>query len=204
MTPEIDFETIYTAYFPRIKNYMVRLIGPYHAEDAAQDVFDKVHKNLHTLDQGAKLSTWIYRIATNTAIDNTRPLSFKASAKKEDVFDEKKPIQDQNAWTGERRSSTDQKLIEEEMSTCVQEFIERLPTEYKTVLILKEYEGRKNDEIARILDLTIHNVKIRLHRARGMLKEELDQGCTFYHDGENRLLCDRKQTSATIFSKVPK
>ena len=199
---KIDFETVYTSYFSRVKNYMVRLIGEYHAEDAAQEIFGKVHKNLHTLGQEAKLSTWIYRIATNTAIDHTRPLSFKAAMKKEDSPDEKPIVRDQNAWTGKRQSPADHKLIKEEMRACILEFIDRLPPEYKIVLLLKEYEDRKSAEIAEILDLSIHNVKIRLHRAKKMLKRELDRGCTFYHDDENRLLCDRKQPDSNIVLKA--
>ena len=190
MASENSFKTIYTAYFARIKTYMVRLIGPQHAEDAVQDVFGKVHKHLHTLEQGDKLSAWMYRIAANTAIDHTRTRSFSASRDTKDVFES--PFQDQNAWTGEPRASTDRRLIREEMSACVREFVDRLPADYKTALVLKDYEGRKNGEIAEILNLSIHNVKIRLHRARRMLKKELDEGCTFYHDDENRLMCDRK------------
>ncbi len=201
MNTQIDFETIYNEYFTRIYNYLIRLVGSYHAEDIAQEVFSKANKNLKNLKESTKLSSWLYRIATNTAIDKIRTSSFKYSGNTE-LCEKDKRIQDKNIWTDEKRSLTDQVLIKEEMSECVQEFIDRLPSKYKTVLILREYEGRKNKEIAQILDISIDTVKIRFHRAKAMLKKELDSGCNFFYDDENRLLCDRKQTS-NILQKLP-
>ncbi len=192
-----DFETIYKLYFSKIKKYLTRLIGEYHAEDVTQEVFNKVNKNLTSLKQGSKVSTWLYRIATNTAIDKTRTSAFKQSLKSR-ANDETNSLEDQNAWTGKKDSSTDLMLIKEEMRDCVQEFIHRLPDDYKTILILREYEGRKNKEIAQILGVSIHTAKIRYHRAKEMLKKELDLGCVFYHDHENRLLCDRKQVQSIL------
>jgi RNA polymerase sigma-70 factor (ECF subfamily) len=81
------------------------------------------------------------------------------------------------------------------MSECVREYVDRLPPDYRAVLILSELEGFKNRKIADILDISLENVKVRLHRARVRLKEELDDGCDFYHDREGTLACDRKPIS---------
>ncbi|MBW2706565.1 MAG: RNA polymerase sigma factor, partial [Deltaproteobacteria bacterium] len=97
--------------------------------------------------------------------------------------------------------STDQKVIRKEMSECVREYVDRLPPDHRTVLVLKELEGFKNREIADILDISLENVKIRLHRARARLKLELDDGCDFYHNDEGTLVCDRKPI--LIESKKP-
>ncbi len=78
------------------------------------------------------------------------------------------------------------------MSECVREYIDKLPVDYKTVLILSEIEGFKNKEIADILQISLENVKIRLHRARAGLKKELNDGCDFYHNEQGTLACDRK------------
>ena len=68
------------------------------------------------------------------------------------------------------------------MNACIREFIERLPPNYKMVMVLSELEGFKNDEIAEILGLSLDTVKIRLHRAREKLRKELEAGCSFYRD----------------------
>jgi len=79
------------------------------------------------------------------------------------------------------------------MSECVREFVDRLPTDYRTVLILNELEGFTNNEIADILQISLDAAKIRLHRARARLKKELKGGCDLYHDDRSELACDRKQ-----------
>jgi RNA polymerase sigma-70 factor (ECF subfamily) len=88
------------------------------------------------------------------------------------------------------------------MSECVREFIDKLPSDYKTVILLSELEGFKNREVADILQVSLDTVKIRLHRARAMLKKELNDGCTFYNSDQNILACDRKQSQ--ILPNTPK
>jgi RNA polymerase sigma-70 factor (ECF subfamily) len=83
----------------------------------------------------------------------------------------------------------------------VREFIDKLPPDYKTVILLSEIEGFKNKEIADILQISLENVKIRLHRARAGLKKELDNGCDLYQNEQGTLACDRKPIS--IMPKKP-
>jgi len=92
-------------------------------------------------------------------------------------------------------------VIRKEMSDCINEFIDKLPADYKTVIVLSELEGMANKEIAEILGITLDNVKIRLHRARVRLKKALQEGCDFYYNEKNALACDRKQVQ--ILSKTP-
>ena len=80
-----------------------------------------------------------------------------------------------------------------EMNECIREFVDRLPADYRTVIILSEIKDLKNKQIAEILDLSLDAVKIRLHRARARLKKEFEAGCDFYHDEDGELACDRKK-----------
>jgi RNA polymerase sigma-70 factor (ECF subfamily) len=66
------------------------------------------------------------------------------------------------------------------MNECIRGNIEKLPETYRVVLTLSEYEGLKNNEIAEILGITLDTVKIRLHRARVKLKEELESNCEIH------------------------
>jgi RNA polymerase sigma-70 factor (ECF subfamily) len=99
--------------------------------------------------------------------------------------------------TDQRQTSADQELISKEMSRCVQGFIEKLPADYKMVILLSELEDFSNKEIAEILDVSLETVKIRLHRARARLKKLLQENCTFYRNERNVLACDVK----TAFDK---
>ena len=68
---------------------------------------------------------------------------------------------------------TEQQVAQSDMSSCVQGYVQGIPTMYRTVLVLSESEGLKNQEIAYVLDCSLDTVKIRLHRARSMLRETL-------------------------------
>ena len=187
----MDFQEIYNEFQPKILHYLSRMMGPEEAEDAAQEVFEKVNRSLDGFKGQSKFSTWIYRIATNTAIDKLRSASFKQSAYQAEL-EEAVGTKARNTWTGQAQTSVDQKVIRKEMSECVQEYIDRLPPDYSTILILSEIEGFKNKEVAEILQISLENAKVRLHRAKARLKKELDNGCDFYHNEDGALACDRK------------
>ena len=112
-------------------------------------------------------------------------------------------VQD-TTWNGQNERFTDQNIIRKEMSECMREFIDKLSPDYKTVVILSELVGFKNREIAEILQVTLDTVKIRLHRARTSLKEELGEGCSFYHNEEGTFACDRKPISIESIMKSKK
>ena len=196
----MEFKEIYADFQPKILNYLSRLIGPGEAEDTAQEVFTKVSRSLDSFKGQSKLSTWIYRIATNTAIDKMRSSGHKHTAV-QIPLDDGTGIEKTPPGIGAPDTPTDQKVIRREMSECVREYVDRLPPDHRTVLILKELEGFKNREIATILDISLENVKVRLHRARGRLKQELAEGCDFYLNEEGTLACDRKPI--WIESKLP-
>ena len=191
MNNQLEFEEIYQEFQPKIRRYLSRMLGDQAAEDIAQEVFAKVSRSLDSFKGKSSFSTWIYRIATNTALDKLRSPSFKRSSEHTPLEDSP-GTEDRNAWTGQAEPTVDQKLIRKEMSDCVKEFVDRLPPDYRTVLILSELEGFKNREIADILEISLDNVKVRLHRARARLKKELDGGCSFYHSEQGTLTCDRK------------
>ena len=203
MTEEIDFKEVYKEFQPKILHYIERLTGNHEAEDVTQEVFEKVSRRLEGFRGDSKLSTWIYRIATNTALDKLRSPSFKRSAENTPLEDITQPATGK-IWNGQKERFTDQNIIRKEMSECVREFIDKLPPDYKTVVILSELVGFKNREIAEILQVSLDTVKIRLHRARTNLKKELGDGCSFYHNEEGTFACDRKPISIESSMKSKK
>jgi RNA polymerase sigma-70 factor, ECF subfamily len=179
----LDFQSIYEELRPKIYRYLSRLAGRSEAEDLTQEVFAKVSQALPQFRGDSKVSTWVYRIATNTAFDRLRSSSFQHV---DDV-----PFQDEKPAT-ERPPGIEEELVRKEMNDCIRQYIERLPMSYRSVVILSEEEGLTNQEIAEALGISLDTVKIRLHRARGRLKEELGSGCDFYRDERNELACEPK------------
>ena len=196
----MEFEEIYEEFHPKILNYLARLMGPNEAEDTAQVVFAKVSRGLDSFKGQSKLSTWIYRIATNTAIDKLRSPAHR-HASGQIPLEDSTTVENNTSRITRSQTPIDQKIIRKEMGDCVREYVDRLPPDHRTVLVLSELEGFKNKEIADILMITLENVKVRLHRARARLKQELDDGCDFYHTEEGTLACDRKPIR--IESKKP-
>ncbi len=190
---DLDFHGVYKTFHPKIVRYLAHMVGWRDAEDLTQEVFEKVNQALETFKGESQLSTWIYKIATNSAIDKLRSPSFRHTGLKslsdgEGVIE----IMDKNAWTGEKTPSIETSAVRKEMNQCIRGVVEKLPENYRTVVVLSELEGFRDDEIAEILGVSIHTAKIRLHRARARLKKDLEAHCNFYRDERNEFACDLK------------
>ncbi len=190
MSANENFENIYETYHPKIHRYLTRLTNSQEAEDLAQDVFVKVSQALDDFKGKSNISTWIYRIATNAAIDKLRSASFKQS--KDHISEDDLANEDKSALSDKKVLSIDQQVIEREMNECIRNYIDDLPDNYRTVLVLSELEVLKNKEIADILEISLETVKIRLHRARTRLKKVLEGNCQFYFNDQNQFACEPK------------
>ena len=73
---QLEFQKVYDTFQPKIHRYLVRFVGDYEAEDLTQEVFVKVGQGLKEFRGESQLSTWIYKIATNSALDRLRSPSF--------------------------------------------------------------------------------------------------------------------------------
>ncbi|HSB02594.1 MAG TPA: sigma-70 family RNA polymerase sigma factor [Anaerolineales bacterium] len=189
-----EFPNVYEAFQPKILRYLAHLVGEAEAEDLTQEVLIKVNNALQGFRGEAQLSTWIYRIATNAALDRLRSPSYKrviqncsASAEAE--------VEDQDTLTGEKPPLVEPQIFRREMNECIHGFIQKLPENYRVVLVLSEFEGLKDSEIAETLGISPGAVKVRLHRAKERLKEELLAHCDSYWVEENEFLPELKKTS---------
>lgn len=188
-----DFEQLHTRYRPKIHRYLCRLAGENEAEDLCQEVFVKVERNLTSFRNEAQLSTWLYRIATNSFYDRLRSPSFKQKSKEYPIEIDDNTLEKRDFTSQQQKPGIDQQVIRDEMNACIRGYIDQLPENYRTVLLLSEEEGFKNREIAEILQVSLDNVKIRLHRAKAKLKVSLQGNCDFYLDERSEISCDRKQ-----------
>ena len=176
----LDFLKIHDEFRPKIQRYLMRLVGEYEAEDLTQDVFIKISRALQTFRGESQLSTWIYRIATNAALDRLRDPSFKRIVQVElsgSSGPAEMEVEDKDNWTGEEISSPEQQLFRKERFECYCDCIEKLPLNYRTIVALSELEALAANEIAEILGLSLDVVKIRLHRGRTRLLQELKSHC---------------------------
>lgn len=196
-----DFEWLYTTYQSNILRFVERLTETDEAADLTQEVFLKVKRSLKDFRGESKISTWLYRIAVNTVADRARAASYRHTMQSiiaDPDFND--GIEDRDGCEI-KREPLDLSIIRKEMNECIRDIIRKLPAEHRVLIVLKDLQGLTNEEIATILQISVGNVKIRLHRARAKLREELNAQCTFYRDHRNELACDRKNTILTFRSK---
>jgi len=184
----MEFDQIYQEFQPKIYRYLSGLCNETDALDLTQTVFLKVSRSLDDFRGDSSLATWIYRIATNTAHDYAASaLSRQRGA--ELFFDEEGSVDDLH---DPDFPGTDRQYIRREMNACIRGLVDQLPENYRTVLLLSDYEELSNQEIAETLGISLDTVKVRLHRGRTHLRKSMECNCSFYHDERNEIMCDRK------------
>ena len=190
----LEFDTVHEKYRPRILRYLDGVVGPAEAEELTQETFLRVFRGLGGFRGDSKLSTWIYRIATNVALDRLRCKSLPGGSPEMSIEGDEMAgvLPDSDAWSGEEKPAATQVLAREEMDACIRGVVEDLPDDYKAVLVLSEFEGLKDREIAEVLGQPLGALKIRLHRARNKLKAALEAKCTFHRDERNVFGCEPK------------
>lgn len=185
-----NFSKVFETFHQPIFNYLLRMtqhVGL--AEDLLQETFVRVYRGLPNFRGGSSLSTWIYRIATNVSLDYFR----SKRSRQDKVTDALEDIDADQEWiTDSVTASSEQALVQAEMSACVRQYIRNLPPDYRAALVLSDLQGLKNKEIAEVLGVSLDTVKIRLHRARTKLRGALNIGCDFSHDERNVLVCEEK------------
>jgi RNA polymerase sigma-70 factor (ECF subfamily) len=190
-TVELEFKDVYDKFHDKVSRYLERMVGKNDAEDVTQEVFLKIDKGLPNFQGQSSLSTWVYRIATNAAVDRMKSRSYGEG--KETVALEEISREPEDRGAEAASLSAEREAIRKEMNECIQEFVAKLPADYRVVILLSEMKELKNQQIADILGISLDTVKIRLHRARTRLKAEFEAGCSFYHDETGTLSCDRKR-----------
>ena len=165
------FGDLVERYQGRLVNYLFRLLR--NVEDAhelAQEVFIKVYQALDRYDPRYWFSTWIFRVAQNAAIDEIRKrrirvVSFEGREDEEGEFREWEPPSPERGPYGELRNV--------ERGAAIQDAIEKLPWEYRELIVLRHFGELSYDEIASLKAMPLGTVKNKLFRGRQMLKEEL-------------------------------
>jgi RNA polymerase sigma-70 factor (ECF subfamily) len=169
----------------RYAQSMVRDRGD--AEDLLQEILLRAHRSLGSLRAGEAMTTWLFRIATHTCVDHLRQRARRPAIDTgvdpdalDDASDDPITLQ----ATIERR----------EMSACVQRFLEALPDEYRSVIMLTELEGLTGPEVSDLLGIPLTTVKMRLHRARQTLQKALEAGCSLGCDERGVTVCEPKRS----------
>ncbi len=136
------------------------------AEEISQDVFLKAYQSLNTFERKSKFSTWLYRIAYNAAISKTRKKRVEMVAIEETVIT--------NYSTDEIGRNMNE-LEENDRQLILEKALHRLPEEDNLLITLFYKNENSIEDISDITGLSVSNVKVRLHRIRKKLYEEMNE-----------------------------
>ena len=138
------------------------------AEEVAQETFLKAFRALRGFRRESQFSTWLFRIAVNEARMRLRK---KREVSLESLFPEDEDGDYTPAMLADWREIPSDALLREETRRLVQEAIAALPEKYREALTLRDVNGKNIAETSEILGITIGNTKVRLLRARLMLRD---------------------------------
>lgn len=158
-------------------------------EDIIQNAHIKAYEKLYQFKLSSTYSTWLIRIGINECLVRLREKSKTASIYKTVSEDETTRILE---LPDMKEVNPEQKIIREESKMLLEKSIDLLEPKYKIVYMLKEIEKMSLKDIAASLDLSISNVKVRIHRAKAILKEnlfDLAKDTNLFEFGFSR--CDR-------------
>lgn len=169
----LDFATAVTPFAGQLYPTALRMTrNPADAEDLVQETFTKAFANFHQFRAGTNLRAWLYRILTNTFINNYRK---KQREPRQETTDE---IKDWQLAAAEKHTSAGMRSAETEVldrlpDSDIKQALARLPRDFQEVIYLVDIEGYAYKEVAERMNTPLGTVMSRLHRARRQLREML-------------------------------
>jgi RNA polymerase sigma-70 factor (ECF subfamily) len=160
------FETLFHKYQTPIFNLVTRMVRGEDAYDLTQDVFLKALRALKTFRGDAKFSTWLYTIARHTCLNHIRHKNVIS----EDSLEESQEDHPGNEPV-DRNISVAKVSEIRELQRVVDDILSQMPPEPRMMLILRDFEQLSYDEISQVTELSIVNVKSKIHRARQAFKK---------------------------------
>ena len=168
-------EKIWEDFSERLHSFIsYRVSNPSHIDDILQDVFIKIHRNIDLLEDDTRIRSWVYQITRNTIIDYYRRQ--KNSMNDIDTI----PVEDEDALI--TVDEIDGENPAKEVASGLKEMIEALPEKYSQALLLVEFQGLSQVELAKRLGISFSGAKSRVQRGRQMLKDSLMRCCHFEFD----------------------
>jgi len=142
------------------------------AEDILQDTFLKMHAHIDTLKDEKKLQSWLYQIARHTIYDYYRSQVHPLTLPEKFDLPEEPTLED----------------VEQTLLPALKEMVDHLPEPYREAIILTEYNGLTQKELAARLNLSLSGAKSRVQRARARLKQMLLECCHFEFDRRGKII----------------
>ena len=168
------FNHLVLEYQDMLYNTAYRVLGdPALAADATQEAFISAFKKLKSY-RGGSFKAWLLRIVTNACYDELRRQKRRPQTPLEPLTDEGEEMETPR-WIADPSASPEEQLETAELDRAIQNCIENLPPDFRTVIVLTEIQGLDYKEAASALKTPLGTIKSRLARARSRLRDCLAQ-----------------------------
>jgi RNA polymerase sigma-70 factor, ECF subfamily len=173
MTTPAATEAVWSHLSGDLRRFIRRRVADDHlADDLLQETFLRIHRGLGSLAEADRLAAWVHRIARNVIHDHYRTAA------------RIRPLGDAGPAAAQY---DEQDRLRSEAGVWLEEMIGQLPEKYRDAVQLSEIEGLTQQQVADRLGLSLSGAKSRVQRGRAMLREILDQCCTFQFDGRGNI-----------------
>lgn len=167
-----SFEELLHRYRGPLVGYFSRMLrDPAMAEDLAQETFMRVYQSRERYEPEAKFTTWLYRIATNLALNALRDR--KETAPREQNGHDGETTEPQTSKVADTNPTAEQELMETERQEIIRQAVESLPERQRAAVILHKYQDVDYRQIAKVLGVSESAVKSMLFRAYETLRRKL-------------------------------
>jgi RNA polymerase sigma-70 factor (ECF subfamily) len=166
-------EQIWREYHHRLHSFIQSRVGDAStADDIIQEVFARIHSRIDTLRDNNKIQSWIYQITRNVIIDHYRA--------------QKKMAELPESLSNPEKES--KYKTRQEIASWLLPLIQDLPENYAQALMLSEFEGLSQKDIAKKLGASLPNTKARIQRGRALLKKMLLECCSYEFDRKGHVI----------------
>jgi RNA polymerase sigma-70 factor (ECF subfamily) len=171
----ITTERVWETFHAPLQQFIRRRVSDdATAEDLLQDIFLNIHQHVDTLRDVKKLESWIYQVTRNAIIDYYRSTRTTTTLEEPEALQMAEDLPDEDVIS--------------ELFPCVRAMVTGLPAQDRQALILTEYQGLTQKELAERLGLSLSGAKSRVQRARAKLKQQLLACCHFELDRRGHVI----------------
>lgn len=166
-----DFEDEMLPHLDAIYNFALRLTtDPNDAEDLVQDTIVKAFRFFNSYEKGTNAKAWLFRILKNSYINNYRKKSKQPhQVDYDEISTFYETVRSEQSNTTDMEDIMYGQLLDDDVTRA----LERIPEDFRTVVLLCDVEGFTYEEIANMLDVPIGTIRSRLHRGRNLLRAQL-------------------------------
>jgi RNA polymerase sigma-70 factor, ECF subfamily len=164
-----DTEYVWNNFCCSIKAFIIKRVSDKElADDIFQDVFIKIHSKIDTLKDHSKINSWIFSIAANTINDHFRKTKKNGKIENDDFLSENEDSIGEN--------------LHSEVASDLKKIVNSLPEKYGEAILLVEFNGMSQTDMAKKLGISVSGAKSRVQRGRQMLRDILMNCCHFEFD----------------------